>query len=193
MAWQPSTGNTVAWTSTDHGVAKTDFTLTVSDSAGPPRLAAVGGRIAFAVPLTSGVRTRVWSGGSLGVERTATTFGLANAFKRGYAVAVAVALIGAAGLGIAYSGCRLSDCSSTEAPAKGVDVGWVESVDNGANWTPEVVLGPSTGTAPKDKERRRNAYGSTAIIGTKRFVVRDAFNATYSKGGQLLRIGAGTP
>ena len=168
-----------------------DFTLTSGDRSGPPRVAALGDRLAFAITTSTGVKARVWQAGTLGAEHMAASFAPNLTLKRGYQVAVG--LTGSAGLGLAWSACRIANCSSTESPAKGVDVVWRESVDNGVSWKSPLTLGPSTGTSPVGKQRRMNAYASVVYVGAKRFVIWDAFSAWYGKGSQLLRIGSGTP
>ena len=104
-----------------------------------------------------------------------------------------MALSGSTGIGVAYSACRQSSCSGSESPAKGIDMVWVESTDNGAHWKHPTVLGLSTGTTAIGKQHRLNQYASAVIVGTKRYVIFDAFAGNYSKGSQLLRIGSGTP
>jgi hypothetical protein len=199
MAW--SSGDTftsTAWTSTNHAGAKADFTLSSGDVAGNPRVAALGNRIAFAIPVCAGgcstgsVKARIWQGGTLGPDRTAATFSSGETFKRSYSVDVSLAGTGA--LGLAWSACRLLTCGSSESPAKGVDVLWRESTDNGASWKNPFTLQSSTGTTATGKLRRVNAYASITFLSTtRRVVVFDAYDGPFTKGNVLLRVGSGAP
>ena len=190
MAWLSGAGNAAAWTSNDHATSKSDFSLTSGDETGPPGVAADATRLAFAIPAGGKIKVRVWDGLSVGPERDAATFPSA-AYKGSYSVAVA--LSGSHGVGVAYSACRLASCYSTETPAKGVDIVWGESADNGVHWKKPANLGLSTVTSAIGKQHRLNAYASAVIVGSKRYVIWDAFAGNYSTGTQQLRIGSGTP
>jgi hypothetical protein len=199
MAWLSGDTFTVsAWTSTNHATSKTDFTLSTGDAAGNPRVAALGNRIAFAAPTCAGgcataaVKARVWNNGTLGPDRTAASYTTATTYKRSYSADVA--LSGTAGLGLAWNACRLVNCSTDESPAKGSDVVWRESTDNGVTWKSPFTLQASTGSTAAGKLRRIDAYPSIVFLSTtKRIVVFDAYNGPFTNGSVLLRVGSGAP
>jgi hypothetical protein len=191
MVWQSGNSFTAsAWTSSDHASTKSDFELTSGDAAGPPRAAALGNRLAFAVPAATAIKAKVWNNGTLGPDLSVASFGAAETFKRTYTVDVALG--GAASLGLAWTACRIANCSTTESPAKGNDMVWRESKDNGTTWKSPYTLQSSTGTSASGKLHRANAYASALYLSaTKRVVVFDSFNGDYSKGTVLLRLGGG--
>jgi hypothetical protein len=164
--------------------------LTSGGRQGPPRAAAAGSRIAFAIPAGGKIKARVWDGVTLSPERNAATFPTTT-YQGSYSVAVALG--GTRSLGLAYSACRLAGCGYTESPDKGIDMVWRESTDSGTNWKKTFKLADSTGTSVTGRQHRLNQYASVVIVGAKRFVIWDAFAGNYSKGSQLLRIGIGTP
>ena len=193
MAWlSGDTFTASAWTST--------ITLPGRPTSPLPRVmppvlrvsprSGIGSAVAIATPAV--IRTRVWVNGSLGQERTATTFSASATLKRSYTVDVALG--GTTSVGLAWNACRNANCLGTDSPAKGQDLIWRELADNGAHWKAAFTLQACTGTSATGKQRRLNAYASALFLSaTKRVVTFDAFNSTFTKGSVLLHIGSGAP
>jgi hypothetical protein len=159
-------GAVTARVSTNKGSTWTTRTLD-TNSRDRVSVAAYGNRIAFSWVDTGAARLQVWQSGAWQTQRmvSSSAFGSTNTYRAGYGPAVA--LVGSAGVSVAWAGCRNVNCYGI-SQATGVDVLWRESTNNGASWTSKQLIIASSQQSPLryGNDSPDIEYGSS----TKRYV-----------------------
>lgn len=163
----------------------TDPAPLTTESADGLSAAAKGGRFAFAWTEDDGVKLRMWStGGGLGTIRPVASVSSTGTYKAAFSTAVALA--GTFTVGVAFAACRSADCSG--GPSTGVDLRWVDSPDDGGTFHPASTVASYAASS----ERRINDFPSVVMTSaTKRYVMFNIVNPSFSKFRVLLRVGTG--
>ena len=184
VAWldAPDGGISFAWKATESGWSEPDL-LTTEFADG---LSAAGrsGRFAFAWTEEDGVKLRMWSTGGIDPTRTVATLSSDGTYKTAYSTAVALA--GSDTVGVAFAACREADCSG--GSSTGVDLRWRQSGNDGSTWGSASTVASYSSSS----SRRINDFPSVVMSSTtKRYVMYNALNASFTKYRILLRVGTG--
>lgn len=182
VAWMSdASGALKARISADNGASFGSATTLISSGGGLPAAHALGDRIAFAWDKYGAIRMRLWQSGAWQPARTVDTFSASSTYKDGFQPAIA--LVGSAAVGVAYGGCRVTDCTR-------MDLLWRESTDNGATWKARKILQNSTTTT----SRQLNEYASVAWGGSStRYVLFNSAPDDYATYRLRFTVGTGAP
>ena len=130
------------------------------------------------------MKVRFWTGGVW--KATHTVYPVTSTSTYKYVYTTAVALAGTSSIGVAYAGCRRSDC--TASSTTGVDVRYRQSGDNAVSWGSASTVGSYAAASTR---RINDAPSLVMSSTTKRFVM---YNTMSSGGGSYrvwLRVGSG--
>jgi hypothetical protein len=148
--------------------------------------------VALAYTTATGIAVRTYDGSSLGNERAVLDPWVQTVHGLDYdgAYGPAVQPYGAGGIAVAFAGCRRNSSLSDDcraSPDARIDLLYAESTDGGQSWPGLQRLAESAGVDQINDEP------SLALVGGKRFVTFDRWNASYSSYDVALRVGSGTP
>lgn len=178
-----SDGAVKARVSTDAGRTWSSIGALSGTSTDLPAVAALGSRAAVAWTDGSSAVVRTWSGGAWSTPK-ATVMPTGAAYTHSYGPAVA--LSGAAGVGVAWTGC-VTPCESWTTATR-ANLVWSESRDGGASWFAGQVIGSSSASSA----RRYNDYPSILWpSATVRHVLWNAGTAGTNSYRIVLRTGTG--
>ena len=189
-----ASGGTIAVAWLDAGGISYVWKTTESDWSGPALLTAEfadglsatakDGRFAFAWTEDDAVKLRRWSTGGLEDTSTVATLSSDGTYKAAYSTAVALA--GTETVGVAFAACRRADCAG--GSSTGVDLRWRQSGDDGATWGSASTVASYAASS----SRRINDFPSVVMSSTtKRYVMFNALNASFTNYRILLRVGSG--
>lgn len=187
VAWLDAGGAIKAKISTDNGATWPDEATTITSiEAWHMSATARSGRIALAWARDSGVRVKLWNGGTWGETRTVATTSSTGSYKVAYGTAVA--LEGTSRVGVAWSTCTRSNCAA--GSTYGVNVRWRESTNNLSTWKDAVTVASySYGTS-----RRVNDWPSVVMTSSPaRIITYNVARADYDTYNLVTEVGRGTP
>ena len=149
---------------------------------------AVGARIGVTWTTTTGLKYREFNSGSntWAAERTAATFtnSTSGTYKSGYGPAVA--LNGAGQVGLSWGDCKNLGCDYNKNVTR-IDLGYIESGNNGAAWGPRQKLADSS-------VRGKTLNDSPNVLfwdADTRYIVYNGWTANYSAYRLYLTQGEG--
>lgn len=184
VSWLANASGAVrARVSTDAGRTWSTTGAIVGTSTDIPAVAASGSRAAVAWTDGASAVVRTWAGGAWSAPK-ATVLPVGATYTQTYGPAIA--LSGATGIGVAWSGCVTSCTSWTTATR--ADLIWSESKDGGASW----FAGQRIGRSDVSSARRYNDYPSILWpSATVRHVLWNAGTAGTNSYRIVLRTGTG--
>jgi hypothetical protein len=188
-AWLADSAGTIkARVSMNNGIDWGPVTTVATGAKSAPSVDVRGSRIAVGWAAANGAKIRMRLGGTWQPTRTVSAFSPTGTYKAGNAVAIDLA--GSATVGVAFTGCRRTDCATTATSTNGIDLLWRESTNNGSTWKVLQTLSNST-TATS---RRRSSAPSVVWSDLQHRAVLYS-NSSHDRSYErvLLRRGAGAP
>jgi hypothetical protein len=187
VAWAANAGKDIkARTSTSSGASWGSTVSIASGAKGAPSTAAALGRLSVAWPSGDGARVRIRSGGTWQPAVTVHPPDNGRAYELPYAVAVA--LNGSAGVGLAWNACWRG-CDVGDATYS-TDLVWTESTTNGESWFgTQLVAGASSNLTSRIND-------APAIVwpgGGRRTVVWNGWTAATANTRLYVRTAGGAP